>query len=162
MNESLWTISRSNRCLSLREVFNESFAKMNLLRRIKYYHTPCRNQTDRLCFYDESHLCICDQESSQVNCLEFDHNVKYNCGGRKICENGGKCFFEDSKCPVVDTCVCDDCSYGSRCQFLRMKFDLSLDTIFGKHIRPHLPTSQQRTVFKIIIGVVILMVLCDS
>ena len=73
------TIDRSDRCRTLNEIFDEDITRLHLLRRIKYYHLPCENRSLNLsCFYDESHMCVCQDEDSQrfANCFKFDRQAK--------------------------------------------------------------------------------------
>ncbi|CAF4653609.1 unnamed protein product, partial [Rotaria sp. Silwood2] len=83
-----WTVSFSDHCSPIVELFNQTIVSMHILRRMKYYHIPCRERKNLACFYDERHMCICDRDRRQANCLEFYHNSTYNCEGRIICENG--------------------------------------------------------------------------
>ena len=141
-------VQLANRCPHIRELFNESFAKLHLLRRMKYYHVPCQNRSDLSCFYDDVHMCICNSDLRQANCFHFDHNTTYNCQERNICENEGRCFDDYRRCPTLSMCICDDCSYGSRCQFSTKGFDISLDVILGYHIQPNVPMVQQTFLIK--------------
>ncbi len=147
-------VKHSNHCLHIRELFNESFSKLHLIRRMKYYHIPCQNRTDLSCFYDDidNYMCICNSDLQQANCFEFDHNMTYNCQGRNICKNNGRCFQDYRKCPTLSKCICDDCSYGSRCQFSTESFDISIDVILGYHIQPDVSLSQQKFVIKMTIS----------
>ncbi|CAF1234211.1 unnamed protein product [Rotaria sp. Silwood1] len=144
-------IMPSHRCLSIHELFNKTLVNQHLLRRIKYYHIPCQTQLDLVCFYDDIHLCLCDV-FRRSNCFEFDHNMTYDCRGYNLCENGGHCFSDVPKCPTSTVCVCQDCYYGSRCQFSTKGSILSLDTIFGYQIRPNVNISRQPYVVKIVLA----------
>ncbi|CAF4400089.1 unnamed protein product [Rotaria sp. Silwood2] len=54
-------IISSDRCEHINELFNETIIKLHLLRRIKYYHVPCQRYSPKLsCFYDDIHLCLCN------------------------------------------------------------------------------------------------------
>ena len=45
-------IVASNRCSNISEIFNQSLLQLHLIRRIKYYHLPCRQTSPQLpCFY---------------------------------------------------------------------------------------------------------------
>jgi hypothetical protein len=141
------SLNSSDLCLHINELFNKSIANLSLLRRIKYYHLPC--QTKKLwelkCFYDDLHLCLCQQIDHQrvANCFEFDHHMNSNFSGQSGCENGGQCFQERTTCPRVSVCQCPPCYYGARCQFSTSGFSLSLDAILGFHIRPNSNISLQ-------------------
>ena len=130
-------INPSDRCPSINELFNETFVQLHLLRRIKYYHLPCQNESLNLsCFYDDVHLCLCYDFRQQrlANCFNFNHNMTFDCLGQSGCENGGQCFQDTPDCPKRAICICPECFYGRRCQFNTDKFSLSLDAILGYHI----------------------------
>jgi hypothetical protein len=144
-------INPSHRCASINELFNTSIINLHLLKRIKYYHLPCKNQHELVCFYDSIHLCLCNLDR-QANCFEFDHNVNYNCSVYNLCENGGQCFEDDQKCPSSLMCACFNCYFGSRCQFSTKDSALSLDIILGYRIRPNQRINQQTIVVKVAIA----------
>jgi hypothetical protein len=106
----------SHRCRSIVELSNQTFANQHLLKRIKHYHNPCKEQMELVCFYDEVQCCLCNLDR-QANCFEFDHNMNYSCGGSNFCENQGYCFQDNPKCPTPPMCGCHQCYFGSRCQF---------------------------------------------
>jgi len=64
----------------------------NIITRIKFYHVPCQQRAELVCFYDEKYMCLCDH-SRHANCFEFDHYMNYNCQGHNYCENGQ--YFQD-------------------------------------------------------------------
>ncbi|CAF1410014.1 unnamed protein product [Adineta steineri] len=133
-------IKPSDRCKHINEIFNDSIAKSNIIRRIKYYHLPCQMSSLNLsCFYDDIHLCLCYNHYKQrlANCFEFDHNMTFNCFGRSLCQNGGDCFQDALDCPTRSICVCPSCYFGTQCQFSTSGFGLSLDAILGYHIVPN-------------------------
>jgi len=136
------------RCLSIDELFNSTFAKIHLLHRIKYYQIPCRIKPNLTCFYDEVHMCICDETRFAI-CILFEHNKTHLCQGDSgNCENGGKCFQDHAQCPTKSACLCSDCFYGSKCQFSSQGFSLSLDSIIGYQIRPEKDFQTQLFVVK--------------
>ena len=146
------TVSTSDRCPHINELFNETILLYHLLRRIKYYHLPCQHRTgtgDRStalkCFVDEIHLCVCQEfgEERLTNCFEFDHEKKLDCLGQNACENDAQCFQDNPTCPQTSMCICPTCFYGRRCQFSMNGFGLSLDAILAYHIRPHVPIKDQ-------------------
>ncbi|UJR06764.1 hypothetical protein I4U23_011051 [Adineta vaga] len=141
-------IRPSHRCFSIDELFNETIVNRKLLRRIKHYHIPCREQSDLMCFYDAFYLCLCDQ-FRRAYCFAFDHKMTYNCSGYDICENGGLCFQDDFKCPISFQCICPKCYYGSRCQFSTKESTLSLDAIIGYQIYQNTPVHRQPLVIQI-------------
>ena len=152
-------IKSSDRCLNISELFNHTFLQWHLIRRIKYYHLPCQNQSLNLsCFHDETHFCLCYEFHGKrlANCFLFDHNLTYNCGGRSECENDGQCLQDDSECPTRSMCICKPCFYGRRCQFSTSGFGLSLDAILGYQILPNNSFSSQLLIIRISLGMTII------
>ena len=147
-------IAPSHRCQSISELFNETLAKDHLLKRIKYYHLPCKERIGLVCFYDDVHLCLCTRDR-QANCLEFDHKMTYDFQGSNFCENQGHCFQDDPECPTSAICACRQCHFGSRCQFSTKGSTLSLDIILGYHIHPKTGMSQQPFIVKVTIVLVL-------
>ncbi|UJR19129.1 hypothetical protein I4U23_022259 [Adineta vaga] len=146
-------IQSSDYCPHIREIFNETFAQLHLIRRIKFYHFICRNYSKELsCFYDDIYICFCIQFNNQrqVNCLEFNHTLKRDCSGRSICENGGQCLQDSSICPQTSMCICPLCFYGSQCELTSNGHSLSLDAILGYHIQPFISLKQQPIIVQII------------
>ena len=137
------TLKLSDRCMNLSELLNETIVNWHPIRRMKYYHIPCQQRTDLRCFYDERHICICNQTLRQANCMPFDHSISYECESSNLCENNGKCFRDRPNCPNSFMCVCEDCSYGARCQISTKVFGLSLDVILGYQFRPNRSFKQQ-------------------
>ncbi len=146
----------SHRCLSINELFNSTIVNYHNLRRLKYYHLPCQEHSNLVCFYDSHYMCLCTTDR-HADCFKFDLTVIHNCQGQQICKNGAECFDNDPLCPTVSTCVCKDCFYGSRCQYSTKGFDLSLDIILGYHIEPNLGFSKQRMIVKVSTALVVLM-----
>ncbi|CAF2569210.1 unnamed protein product [Rotaria sp. Silwood2] len=144
-------IRPSNFCQHINELFNDTFIQMHLIRRIKYYHLPCQNYSSNLsCFYDDSHICLCYdyQQTRLANCVDFNHNMKFDCLGQSVCENEGQCFQDTLDCPKKSICICPSCSYGTRCQFSSSGFALSLDAILGYHIQPNISLIHQPNIVK--------------
>lgn len=150
----------SNRCPFISEVFNSSFARLHLIRRMKHYHIPCKERKNLACFYDDSHMCICNDDLRQANCFTFNHSKLHNCTGQHFCENNGYCLQDNAKCPTEFKCICDECYFGSRCQFSTKRFILSLDIILGHRIRQFVSFSEQNSSIKIIISIVTFILAC--
>jgi hypothetical protein len=153
-------INQSDRCPHIRELFNESFVQWHLLRRIKYYHLPCGNQSLNLsCFYDDVHFCLCYDHDEQrlANCFKFDHDMIFDCLGKNECENDAQCLQDKLDCPTKSLCICLPCFYGRRCQFSTRGFDLSLDAILGYHILPGISLTQQPFIIKISLALTIIL-----
>ncbi|CAF4303137.1 unnamed protein product [Rotaria sp. Silwood2] len=140
----------SNRCPFVRELFNETLRNFSLLRLVKYYHIPCQERSELVCFYDKSRFCLCDL-TKQANCFKFNHYENYSCRGYNLCENGGQCVEDNERCPTLSICVCPECYYGSKCQFNTYGSILSLDVILGNQIRLNTVIHNQPTVVKVVI-----------
>ncbi|CAF3923657.1 unnamed protein product [Rotaria sordida] len=72
-------INPSDRCQSINEIFIENMTQMHLIQRIKYYHLPCQIYSLNLsCFYDDIHICLCQNFGYQrlANCFTFNHHIK--------------------------------------------------------------------------------------
>jgi hypothetical protein len=152
-------IISSQRCPHIRELFDQQTIDYPVLRRVKYYHIPCDKHPDLACFHDNDvFMCLCTKDR-QANCFHFDFNMTYNCRGLNDCQNGAQCFQDHPVCPTMKMCVCQECFYGTKCQFTTKQFGLSLDAILGYHIRPHVPITRQSTVVKISIVAATLMLI---
>ena len=156
-------IHHSDRCQHINEIFNKTFVEMHLIRRIKYYHLPCRMLSLNLsCFYDDIHICLCQTHRQQrtANCFEFHHNMKFDCQGRSVCENDAHCFQDSPTCPRQSICVCRPCFYGTRCQFSTTAFSLSIEAVLGYHIQPHVNLSQQPSIvqFSMLLSIILILV----
>ena len=140
------TLHSSNHCVHLNTVLNATLMSSPLLRRIKYYHLPCRQSSPIVpCFHEEGMFCLCQEFDHRriANCFEFDHQMKMNCASKSGCDNGGECFQDDDVCPKTSLCACPVCFYGKRCQLNTDGFTLSLDAILGYHIHPKVSFTRQ-------------------
>ncbi|CAF1098971.1 unnamed protein product [Adineta steineri] len=156
------TITSSDRCSHISDIFNETILQMNLIRRIKYYHVPCQQYSlNRSCFYDETHLCLCyDYEQKRLaNCFKFNHSVVFDCLGQSECENKAECFQDSLDCPLKTICACSECYYGKRCQFSSSGFGLSLDAILGYHIFANVGIKHQSTIVQTSIALNLIFIL---
>ncbi|CAF1542354.1 unnamed protein product [Adineta ricciae] len=142
----------NQRCAPLHEVLNTTLLNHPLRRRVKYYHVPCQQHRDLLCFYDETFMCLCTDER-HANCFEFVHNITSDCQDTKYCGNAGTCIQDHPLCPTTFVCVCAQCYYGSKCQFTTEGSGLSLDTILGYHISPHVTIHHQPSVVQVSIAI---------
>ena len=90
----------------------------------KYNHI-CRNDTQRVCFYDENYFCICQHDHYRVECfindIEYDHCSK--------CLSGGKCLQGDLKDSNDFICLCPSCHQGHRCEFSMQAFGFTIDSL---------------------------------
>lgn len=151
-------VSSANRCPHIRELFDETIIKLHLLRRAKYYHRPCLEQHHLLCFYDEIHMCLCD-EKHQTDCYGFRHNRTYDCEGHNYCLNNALCFHDELRCPAYSKCVCRECFYGTRCQFTTSSYSLTLDSIIGPYISPNIAFQEQPLMIKLSLTVTVIICL---
>ncbi|UJR34502.1 hypothetical protein I4U23_021910 [Adineta vaga] len=100
-------LSNQQQCVFIDQLLNITIKSYSYLDRIKYYPFFCRQNKELMCFYDENYMCLCDLDRFS-NCFMFDHNAAYDCQGENDCENGGKCFQDNTTCPVVSLCICPD------------------------------------------------------
>ena len=81
-------------------------------------------------------LCLCQSSSKdaerirEANCLEYDHDRKFDCLGQNACENDGQCFQDNPTCPQTSVCRCAECSYGRPGQGIRRRIRSSEWTQF--------------------------------
>ena len=150
------SIKSSNRCSSIGELFNSTFVTWPLLRRVKYYHAPCRADSSLVCLYDGELMCICES-AKYTDCFEFDRNVTHNCRGSDFCLNGAECFQDRPDCPSEMICACPECYYGTRCQFTTDLFGHSLDAILGYHVSPKVGFTDQSVTIHVNVAVTSIM-----
>jgi hypothetical protein len=151
-------IEPKEQCSHIQYLFkNETIPTYPLLRRVKYYHLLCQNQSQLKCFHDnEEYMCLCNEER-YANCFPFDFNTTYTCKKRGDCQNGAQCLLDRSNCPQSIFCNCTDCFYGSKCQFTTKGFGLSLDAILGYQIRPNLSVNRQLSIVKVSTALTVVM-----
>ena len=130
------------KCLSINEVFNGSFTQLHLIRLIKYYHLSCQQHANLACFYDDTHMCLCNS-LQHASCFQFNHSMIYDCQGVNYCNNGGRCFRDHPTCSKASGCLCPECYHGPRCEFSSKDFHLYLDLILGYHILPNVTLTNQ-------------------
>lgn len=145
-------LKTSDRCPSVQELFDIRTANYPRLRRLKYYHIPCRQRMDLACFRDNnaSLMCIFNRE----------RHATYDCQYLNGCENEGKCF-RGRLCPMSVACICSECYYGTRCQFSTKGTGFSLDTILGYEIRRDISIVQQPASIKVSIAIMVIMLLAS-
>ncbi|CAF3512691.1 unnamed protein product [Rotaria sp. Silwood1] len=147
-------IISSQRCFPLYKLLDQRTMTFPLLRRVKYYHIPCRERSELNCLYDnEEFMCLCNKDRF-ANCFHFNFGKKSNCSQRTECENGGQCVQDHSICPSTTMCICPECYYGGKCQFTTKGFSLSLDVILAYQIRPHIYISRQRVIINMSIAII--------
>ncbi|CAF3924071.1 unnamed protein product, partial [Rotaria sp. Silwood1] len=141
------TIIPSQRCPHINELFSSTILEFSRLRRIKLYPLLCQKRSELKCFYDETFICLCTTDRF-ANCFSFNHSMIYNCRESHFCDNNAQCFQDKPKCPTKSMCVCDECFYGTYCQFSTKGFAISVDAILGYKIRPHTIFTQQSMTVK--------------
>lgn len=146
----------NRRCHSINELMNTTLRNYHIYDRVKYYPLLCRQYSQVVCFHDEVYICFCDLDRFS-NCFEFNHTVKYDCQGLNDCQNNGRCFENNGTCPTVSICVCEECFYGTKCQFSTNGFILTLDPILGYHIKPNESINRQPLIVKLTMVFVICM-----
>ena len=134
-SSSIFQIDSSHRCRTIHELFDEQILLQPPINRVKYYQQPCRQyQNDinpLICFYDEELMCVCRQDN-YTDCFKFHANL-HQCD-HNWCHNQGNCIQDDSMCPTYSVCICEQCAYGSYCEFSTYGYSLSLDGIIGSHL----------------------------
>ncbi|CAF1037002.1 unnamed protein product [Adineta ricciae] len=142
-------ISPSRRCPVTHELMDSTILAYSVVRRVKHYHSICQQYAKLDCFHDNyTFMCLCTN-GREANCFHFNYNTTYKCSGHSNCENGARCFQDHPHCPTKTMCVCQECFYGDKCQFTSHHFGLSLDSILGYHIYPHLTFTEQSLPLKI-------------
>ncbi|CAF3580012.1 unnamed protein product [Rotaria sp. Silwood1] len=153
-------VSSKNRCYPVHYLFNDTFRQYENLRRVKYYPLLCRQDSQLMCFYDEYYMCICDSDRFS-NCFHFNNTIQYDCSGKNLCYNDGRCFLNNETCPTTFICVCNDCFYGRQCQFSTKGFIFSLDPILGYHIKPSISLHRQPFIVKFSIAIITIMLISE-
>ncbi|CAF3815544.1 unnamed protein product [Adineta steineri] len=157
-SENIFTnINQDYKCENITKLLNSTILNYKTLRRLKYYQLPCIQNLKLKCFYDDTYMCVCDN-NRYSNCFEFDH-VSHDCQGNNYCKYGGSCVQDNLICPSTSGCICKKCHYGSKCQFNSTGFSTSLDVIFGYHIKPFTAFTKQSTAVKITASVTIFMLI---
>ena len=150
-------------CRHVNQLFNKTFLSLNPLRRMKYYHFLCQQQSNLFCFNDERHFCHCvnKEEQRQVNCLEVKYHSNNPCQttNKNFCLNEGQCLQDAHRCPSTLTCICPSCYYGNRCQFNTHGFDLSIDGILGYYIEPDISIDRQPLAVRVSIALSTILIL---
>ncbi|CAF0920174.1 unnamed protein product [Adineta ricciae] len=152
------SLTTSQRCLHIKEIFSQTVIEYHPLRRAKYYHLACREKRNLKCFHDsDTFMCLCTSDR-HANCLNFNFTTKhYKCRNRNYCLNNGQCFQDHIQCPATSVCSCIGCFYGTLCQFSTEGVRLSLDSILGYHIRTTASIMNQPQIVKISFAIVIVI-----
>ena len=155
------TVEESDRCLHIRDLFNQTIVNSPIVHRIKYYHLPCqRSELDLRCFYDNYQLCFCQEVVGYrvANCFDFNSTKKSICTGFNACKNDGICYQEDTTCSRLSICQCQPCFYGAQCDITTNSFNLSLDAILAFAISPNLSLKKQSSTVVICLCITIILV----
>ncbi|UJR29622.1 hypothetical protein I4U23_017170 [Adineta vaga] len=98
-------ISSSQYCPHINELFNQTILNYSIMRRVKFYHLPCQEHSNLMCFHDnEIFMCLCTKQR-HANCFHYNFTKDYQCFGENPCHNGGECFQDDSQCPTKRLCL---------------------------------------------------------
>jgi hypothetical protein len=88
------------------------------------YHSICQNDTQRLCFYDENYLRIC--QSDHYRAEYFGHDIQLDhCNN---CLADGRCVQGDLNHPNDFFCICFPSYYGHHCEFNSKPFSTTTDS----------------------------------
>ena len=139
VREITTSVLPSTRCPHIRELFNPTILRYHSLRRIKFYQNICAEKRV-FCFYDDDQMCLCNK-FDHVDCFDFNHSLVI-CK-QSTCENNGLCIQDEEICHSKSICICQECFYGTRCQFTIQSYVLSLDGIIGQHILRGIPLLKQ-------------------
>jgi len=84
----------------------------------------CINNTNLLCFIDDSYLCICERKYTRAECFGYDHSLD-QCSH---CLAGAQCLKETSL-TMEFRCLCPRCYSGQICQFNTRGLSFTLDSL---------------------------------
>ncbi|CAF1486184.1 unnamed protein product [Adineta ricciae] len=126
-------LNETNRCRHAREFENlvpvnknDYKSDRNLIPFLKRYHQPCQN-SNVLCFYDErTYMCLCDLRRHSALCYRYD----FQSDQCQFCLNDGICVYRNKHENRFDfQCRCQQCYYGSVCQYRMAQFGYSLESL---------------------------------
>jgi hypothetical protein len=154
------TISPVNRCPYVNELLqNGTTRKFPLIKKVKYYHRVCKENSIIQCFHDEAYLCFCDKDRLP-HCLFFQREPT-ECR-TDYCQNDGRCVQNNFNGTWDFACVCSGCTYGLLCQLTTSEYALSLDTMLGQDILANVSLADQPLLIKIMLAILILMLVSGS
>ena len=159
INETtMTTVQSTHRCRSIKELFDKDILAQSDIRRVKNYQRPCLSNRDSLlCFYDDHLMCLC-RKDNYTDCMKLETNLK-TCD-KKWCNGRGMCVVNDKQCLTYSRCICDECAYGSICQFSTQGYSLSLDGIIGSHILLSASNlSQQSTIVRSAVAMILTVII---
>lgn len=91
---------------------------------IKYHHLCSSNHT-LFCFFDETYLCVCDENHKRADCFGYDQNLD-RCSR---CLAGGRCLKGNPARADDFICLCRQCHYGRLCQFNTEQLSFTVDSL---------------------------------
>ena len=115
------------------------------------YHQLCQSNADRLCFRDQSYLCLCSDNNTRAACFGYDSKLD-RCFH---CSSGGHCIQAKDDRTHDFLCLCPPCYAGERCQFNMNSFGFTLDQLFLMDLR----SVRRPTTVRLVILVPLLMFL---
>lgn len=89
------------------------------------YHELCEKNQPRLCFSDETYLCVCTDRFTRAECFGYDHTLDH-CS---TCLNGGRCVRGNRLRHKDFLCFCPHCYSGEICQFNTDFFTFNIDSL---------------------------------
>ena len=153
------SVITKNRCKNVTEIFNQTILyDYSYLKRLKLYHLPCKHDHNLRCFFDEYRMCLCTKDHNS-NCHSFNHQH----GNCDYCKNDGLCLRQNSfESKWIFTCLCQECSYGSICQFARGSYFITLDMLIGLEIQSDKTSLGQQSTAVHLILIVLIIILSFS
>ena len=153
-NHSQLTVALEDRhrCLHVNERLNSTLINAKQLKRLKFYYLYF---SDVKCFYDESYMCLVDQNGFP-DCLIYNHNVSV-CVERDYCQNDGHCLQRKKLGQLDYLCACPQCTAGVFCQIQMNEYSMTLDSIFGPIVLTDVSLGDQPMMIKISIGLICVM-----
>lgn len=149
------TILPSHRCPHINELANETIRRLQIMKKVKYYHQICRVNT-QTCFIDDAHICFCTH-GNIADCFVFQYESE-QCP-TDYCQNEGRCVYHSYNGVWDFGCVCKECTYGSLCQLGTNQYVLSLDMMLAADIIEDVSITKQPILLKLTLSVVILMII---
>jgi hypothetical protein len=137
-----------NRCPNIDELFHLNISRLTSMSRAKFYHEPCQNNSQLVCFHDDSLMCLCNRHRL-TQCFPFRHQIT-KCSERHVCLHGGLCFQESNmRNPLDYFCICEECYFGDMCQFTTSQYSISIDALIGQSIKIDVSLREQPTIIQI-------------
>ncbi|CAF1192557.1 unnamed protein product [Adineta steineri] len=155
------SISPTQRCVPIHELFPTELFSLPRIQRLKSYHIPCQHNFKLQCFVDESYMCLCTEERHS-NCFPLEHQHTFDCQDNGYCENGGTCLRDRPMCFYNVLCICSDCFFGDRCQFYAKGIGMTLDDLLRYEIRSNNTLNDQSLVIKLSAALIMIIFLIGT